>query len=71
MYVCMLIVFSIESKSSITSPPIQNLLFEAKRLKEHWEVDVDWVITCGAEVTATSGNSNHNSSNDETVSPSL
>ena len=42
MYVCMLIVFSIESKSSITSPPIQNPLFEAKRFKEQNQYRFCW-----------------------------
>ena len=40
--VCLLIVFSIHSKSSIISPPIQNLLFEAKRSKERNQYRFCW-----------------------------
>ena len=42
---------------------------EITQLKE--KVRVDSAITFGAEAAATSGNSNNNASNDETVSRSL
>ena len=65
-------------KESVTSLRQQNqdlkdkvdaLLKEITQLKE--KVRVDSAITFGAEAAATSGNSNNNASNDETVSRSL
>ena len=65
-------------KESVTSLKQQNqelknkvdaLLKEITQLKE--KVGVDSAITFGAEAAATSGNSNNNASNDETVSRSL
>ena len=65
-------------KESVTSLKQQNqdlkdkvdaLLKEITQLKE--KVRVDSAITFGAEAAATSGNSNNNASNDETVSRSL
>ena len=63
---------------TVSSPKQQNqgikdkvdaLSKEIAQLKE--QVLIDWAITSGAEVIATSGNSSHNASNDETVSRSL
>ena len=63
---------------TVSSPKQQNqgikdkvdaLSKEIAQLKE--QVPIDWVITSGVEVIATSGNSSHNASNDETVSRSL
>ena len=65
-------------KESVTSLKQQNqdlkdkvdaLWKEIKQLKE--KVRVDSAITFGAEAAVTSGNSNNNASNDETVSRSL
>ena len=75
----LLIIFTeIMSKESVTSLKQQNqdlkdkvnaLSKEITQLKE--KVQVDSVITFGAEAVATFGISNNNASNDETVSCSL
>ena len=77
--VLLLIIFTeIMPKESVTSLKQQNqdlkdkvdaLSKEITQLKE--KVRVDSAITFGAEAAATSGNSNNNASNDETVSCSL
>ena len=77
--VLLLIIFTeIMPKESVTSLKQQNqdlkdkvdaLSKEITQLKE--KVRVDSAITFGAEAAATSGNSNNNASNDETVSRSL
>ena len=77
--VLLLIIFTeIIPKESVTSLKQQNqdlkdkvdaLSKEITQLKE--KVRVDSAITFGAEGAATSGNSNNNASNDETVSRNL
>ena len=77
--VLLLIIFTeIMPKESVTSLKQQNqdlkdkvdaLSKEITQLKE--KVRVDSAITFGAEAAATSGNSNNNASNDETVTRSL
>ena len=74
----LIILTEIMPKESVTSLKQQNqdlkdkvvtLSKEITQLKE--KVRVDSAITFGAEAAATSGNSNNNASNDETVSRSL
>ena len=61
--------FTEATKSRYIKDKVDALSKEIAQLKE--QVLIDWAITSGAEVIATSGNSSHNSSNDETVSRSL
>ena len=62
-------VSSLKQQNQDIKDKVNALSKEIAQLKE--QVLVDWAITSGAEVIATSGNSSHKASNDETVSRSL
>ena len=62
-------VSSLKQRNQDIKDKVDALSKEIEQLKE--EVLIDWAITSGAEVIATSGNSSRNASNDETVSRSL
>ena len=62
-------VSSLKQQNQNIKDKVDALSKEIAQLKE--QVLIDWAITSGAEVIATSGNSSHNASNDETVSRSV
>ena len=62
-------VSSLKQQNQNIKDKVDALSKEIAQLKE--QVLSDWAITSGAEVIATSGNSSHNASNDETVSRSV
>ena len=62
-------VSSLKQQNQNIKDKVDALSKEIAQLKE--QVLIDWAITSGAEVIATSGNSSNNASNDETVSRSL
>ena len=61
--------YCVKQQNQDIKDKVDALSKEIAQLKE--QVLIDWAITSGAEVTATSGNSSHNASNDETLSRSL
>ena len=62
-------VSSLKQQNQNIKDKVDALSKEIAQLKE--QVLIDWAITSGAEVIATSGNSSHNAPNDETVSRSV
>ena len=62
-------VSSLKQQNQDIKDKVDALSKEIAQLKE--QVLIDWAVTSGAEVIATSGNNSHNASNDEIVSRSL